>query len=162
MFPAEIKELFYHKEGKFTCVGVDQTSRRSLRGAMPPLIFSVRPSLTTKISTRRIRGLLRMTVPLAVLLFRNCCKRNCISKDNGQFQKAKLRRARRYTVLHSRNYYDPRVLRMTGSHDVSVFADLQSSYAQGCRSPFPPQNNRKKPPVPPFFFLTNRLVCSIL
>ena len=51
--------------------------------------------------------------PLTVLLFRNCCKKNCISKDNGQFQKAKLRRARRYPVLHSRNYYDPRVLRMT-------------------------------------------------
>ena len=31
--------------------------------------------------------------PLAVLLFRNCCKRNYVSKDNGQFQKAKLRLA---------------------------------------------------------------------
>ena len=51
--------------------------------------------------------------PLAVLLFRNCCKRNCISKDKGQFQKAKLRRARRYTVLHSRNGSIPRLLRVT-------------------------------------------------
>ena len=74
MFPAESKELFYHKKCKLTFQGVDQTSRR----------------------------------PLAVLLFRNCCKRNCISKDNGQFQKAKLRRARKYTVLHSRNGSIPR------------------------------------------------------
>ena len=53
--------------------------------------------------------------PLAVLLFRNCCKRNCMSKDNGQFQKAKLRRARKYTVLHSRNGSIPRLLRVTRS-----------------------------------------------
>ena len=75
--------------------------------------------------------------PLTVLLFRNCCKRNCISKDNWQFQKAKLRRARRYTVLHSRNYYDPRLLRVTKSRDqVGVqpsvyawyrFADVKNS-----------------------------------
>ena len=51
--------------------------------------------------------------PLAVLLFRNCCKRNCISKDNGQFQKAKLRRARRCIAVCSRNKYDPRLLRVT-------------------------------------------------
>ena len=55
--------------------------------------------------------------PLAVLLFRNCCKRNYVSKDKGQFQKAKLRRARKYTVLHSRNDYDPRLLRVTRSRD---------------------------------------------
>ena len=54
--------------------------------------------------------------PLAVLLFRNCCERNNISKDTGQFQKAKLRRARKYTVLHSRNGSIPRLLRVTGSH----------------------------------------------
>ena len=81
MFPAESKELFYHKKCKFAFVGVDQTLRR----------------------------------PLAVLLFRNCCKRNYVSKDNGQFQKAKLRRARKYTVLHSRNGSIPRLLRVTKS-----------------------------------------------
>ena len=27
-----------------------------------------------------------------------------------------VRRARRYTVLHSRNYYDPRLLRVTNRH----------------------------------------------
>ena len=53
--------------------------------------------------------------PLAVLLFRNCRKRNYVSKDTGQFQKAKLRRARRYTIFHSRNKYDPRLLRVTKS-----------------------------------------------
>ena len=28
-----------------------------------------------------------------------------------------VRRARKYTVLHSRNYYDPRLLRVTKSRD---------------------------------------------
>ena len=53
--------------------------------------------------------------PLAVLLFRNCCKRNCISKDNGQFQKAKLRRARRCSRVWSHCGSVPRLLRVTKS-----------------------------------------------
>ena len=44
--------------------------------------------------------------PLAVLLFRNCCKRNCISKDNGQFQKAKLR-LRRLFLLRFKTHHRP-------------------------------------------------------
>ena len=55
--------------------------------------------------------------PLAVLLFRNCCKRNCISKDNGQFQKAKLRRARRRSRVWSHCSLIPRLLRVTKSAD---------------------------------------------
>jgi hypothetical protein len=72
MYPAESKELFYHNECKFTCVGVDQTLRR----------------------------------PLAVLLFRNCCKRNYVSKDTGQFQKAKLR-LRRLFLLRFKTHHRP-------------------------------------------------------
>ena len=53
--------------------------------------------------------------PLAVSLFRNCCGRNCISKDNGQFQKAKLRRARRCSRVWSHCGSIPRLLRVTSS-----------------------------------------------
>ena len=58
--------------------------------------------------------------PLAVLLFRNCCKRNCISKDNGQFQKAKLRRARRRSHVWSQRSSIPRLLRVTNGHSGSI------------------------------------------
>ena len=57
--------------------------------------------------------------PLAVLLFEIAVEDRSASKISGQFQKAKLRRARRYTVLHSRNYYDPRLLRVTNRHSGS-------------------------------------------
>jgi hypothetical protein len=84
MFPANGKELFYHKKCKFAIVGVDQTLRR----------------------------------PLAVLLFRNCCKRNCISKDNGQFQKAKLRLRRLFSLQPKVQHYStPASLRVTKSRD---------------------------------------------
>ncbi len=56
--------------------------------------------------------------PLAVLLFRNCCKRNCISKDNGQFQKAKLRLRRLFSLQPKAQHYStPASLRMTKSAD---------------------------------------------
>ena len=52
--------------------------------------------------------------PLAVLLFRNCCKRNCISKDNGQFQKAKLRLRRLFSLQPKVQHYStPASLRVT-------------------------------------------------
>ena len=54
--------------------------------------------------------------PLAVLLFRNCCKRNCISKDNGQFQKAKLRLRRLFSLQPKVQHYStPASLRVTRS-----------------------------------------------
>ena len=56
--------------------------------------------------------------PLAVLLSEIAVEDRTTSKISGQFQKAKLRRARRYTVLYSRNYYDPRLLRVTNGHRV--------------------------------------------
>ena len=48
--------------------------------------------------------------------FRNCCKRNCISKDNGQFQKAKLR-LRRLFLLRFKTHHrpTPAPLRVTSS-----------------------------------------------
>ena len=55
--------------------------------------------------------------PLTVLLFRNCCKRNYVSKDNGQFQKAKLRRARRCSRVWSLCSSIPRLLRVTVGTD---------------------------------------------
>ena len=56
--------------------------------------------------------------PLAVLLFRNCCKRNCISKDNGQFQKAKLRLRRLFSLQPKVQHYStPASLRVTKSRD---------------------------------------------
>ena len=52
--------------------------------------------------------------PLTVLLFRNCCKRNCISKDNGQFQKAKLRLRRLFLLQPKVQHYSaPAPLRVT-------------------------------------------------
>ena len=52
--------------------------------------------------------------PLTVLLFRNCCKRNCISKDNGQFQKAKLRLRRLFSLQPKGQHYStPASLRVT-------------------------------------------------
>ena len=52
--------------------------------------------------------------PLTVLLFRNCCKRDCISKDNGQFQKAKLRLRRLFSLQPKVQHYStPTSLRVT-------------------------------------------------
>ena len=46
--------------------------------------------------------------------FRNCCKRNCISKDNGQFQKAKLRLRRLFSLQPKVQHYStPASLRVT-------------------------------------------------
>ena len=53
--------------------------------------------------------------PLTVLLLEIAVEDRTTSKISGQFQKAKLRRARRYTVLHSRNGSIPRLLRVTSS-----------------------------------------------
>ena len=54
--------------------------------------------------------------PLAVLLFRNCCKRNYVSKDNGQFQKAKLRLRRLFSLQPKVQHYStPASLRVTKS-----------------------------------------------
>ena len=54
--------------------------------------------------------------PLAVLLFRKCCKRNRISKDNGQFQKAKLRLRRLFSLQPKVQHYStPASLRVTSS-----------------------------------------------
>ena len=39
MYPSEAKELFHRKGCKFTYVGVDQTRRRPLRGAVHPLVL---------------------------------------------------------------------------------------------------------------------------
>ena len=56
--------------------------------------------------------------PLAVLLFRNCCKRNYVSKDNGQFQKAKLRLRRLFSLQPKVQHYStPASLRVTKSAD---------------------------------------------
>ena len=63
--------------------------------------------------------------PLTVLLFRNCCKRNCISKDNGQFQKAKLRRARRCSRVWSHCSSIPRLLRVTTKPTPTVISELR-------------------------------------
>ena len=50
------------------------------------------------------------------MLFRNCCKRNCISKDNGQFQKAKLRLRRLFSLQPKVQHYStPASLRVTSS-----------------------------------------------
>jgi hypothetical protein len=52
--------------------------------------------------------------PLAVLLFRNCCKRNYVSKDTGQFQKAKLRLRRLFSLQPKVQHYStPASLRVT-------------------------------------------------
>ena len=54
--------------------------------------------------------------PLAVLLFRNCCGRNCVSKDMGQFQKAKLRLRRLFSLQPKVQHYStPAPLRVTKS-----------------------------------------------
>ena len=54
--------------------------------------------------------------PLTVLLFRNCCKRNYVSKDNGQFQKAKLRLRRLFSLQPKVQHYStPASLRVTKS-----------------------------------------------
>ena len=60
MYPAKGKELFYHKGCKFAYVGVDQTSRRSLRGASTPRFPLFGYASTTETSTRP-SGSLRMT-----------------------------------------------------------------------------------------------------
>jgi len=50
------------------------------------------------------------------LLFRNCCKRNYVSKDNGQFQKAKLRLRRLFSLQPKAQHYStPASLRVTKS-----------------------------------------------
>ena len=75
--------------------------------------------------------------PLTVLLFRNCCKRNCISKDNGQFQKAKLRRARRCSRVWSHCSSIPRLLRVTSSQNgFNVSVSSLSSGLQANRRSF--------------------------
>ena len=59
------------------------------------------------------------------------------SKISGQFQKAKLRRARKYTVLHSRNGSIPRLLRVTNGHSSSnVSVSSLSSGLQANRRSF--------------------------
>ena len=87
--------------------------------------------------------------PLTVLLFRNCCKRNCISKDNGQFQKAKLRRARKYTVLHSRNGSIPRLLRVTNGHSGSIPREpaQRAGLLRGDQVGGPPPHEKERPAV---------------
>ena len=61
IYPVKGKELFIEKGRNFTHVGVDQTFRRSLRGASTPWFCSIRYAHLRKTSTRRIRGSLRMT-----------------------------------------------------------------------------------------------------
>ena len=67
--------------------------RRRQKRLWPFLVSSV---LFPCLPTRRI-GMLRDDSAPYGFAFRNCCKRNYRSKDNGQFQKAEFRRARRCT-----------------------------------------------------------------
>ena len=60
MYLTKGKELFYHKGYNFTYVGVDQTSRRSLRGASTPRFPLFGYASTAETSTRP-SGSLRMT-----------------------------------------------------------------------------------------------------
>ena len=91
--------------------------------------------------------------PLTVSLFRNCCGRNCISKDNGQFQKAKLRLRRLFSLQPKVQHYStPASLRVTKSAQcfrlMRRFASPTSKTAlpfsepldQSAR-PFPSRNN---------------------
>ena len=66
--------------------------------------------------------------PLTVLLFRNCCKRNSVSKDNGQFQKAKLRRARSCSRVWSHCGSVPRLLRVTTKPTPTVILSTRGLY----------------------------------
>ena len=80
MFPAESKELFYHKKCKFTFQGVDQTLRR----------------------------------PLAVFLSEIAVEDRTTSKISGQFQKAKLRLRRLFSLQPKVQHYSaPASLRVT-------------------------------------------------
>jgi hypothetical protein len=60
IYPVKGKELFIEKGRNFTHVGVDQTFRRSLRGASTPWFCSIRYAHLRKTSTRP-SGSLRMT-----------------------------------------------------------------------------------------------------
>ena len=82
--------------------------------------------------------------PLTVLLFRNCCKRNYVSKDNGQFQKAKLR-LRRLFLLRFKTHHrpTPAPLRVTSNQSNSnVSVSSLSSGLQANRRSFAEKKRR--------------------